>query len=380
MPSTVRYPSSTESTQRRLAVFLATSGHSGVDRIMGNLLPAIAERGIRVDLLHVKNHGPYIESRGNLRIIELGTAHALSSLLPLVRYLKSERPDVLLSDKDRINRVSIAASKLSRVELKLFVRIGTTVSSNLESRKWYDRTTQKISMKYLYPMADGVLTPSKGAAEDFATYIGFDRAMLNAIPSPVVTPDLIEKSKIPITHPWFLDPKIPVIVGMGELCSRKDFVTLIRAFGIIRQSIEAKLFIMGKGRQHEKLEGMAADMGLKGEIEFPGFIENPCSYLSKADLYVHSSRWEGSPVALMEAAALGIPLVSTDCPSGPREILDDGRYGKLVPVGDHRAMSMAILETLKNPPDPEFIRKAAEPYLLKSSTSRYIDVLGLGQC
>src|SRR3972149_2369846 len=145
---------------KHLAIFLATSGHSGVDRIMKNLIPAIAAKGIRVDLLHIRNHGVYLdEIPANVRVVELGTAHTYTSLIPLIRYLKQQRPDVLLSDKDRVNRVSLWAKRLARVPVRIVVRNGTTVSRDLAGRDALDRWLHYTSMRYWYPWADAIVVP-----------------------------------------------------------------------------------------------------------------------------------------------------------------------------------------------------------------------------
>ena len=360
-----------------LAVFLATSGHSGVDRVMGNLLPAIAERNIRVDLLHVKNHGPYIEADGNLRVIELGTAHAYSSALPLIKYLRKVRPDTLLSDKDRVNRVAIVASLLSGVPTRIVVRTGTTVSEDLRMRKPLDRLINGLSMRHLYKKTHKVILPSSDAVEDFLKVTHLPEHQVLSVPSPVLTPELIKKASGNCKHPWLLDKKVPVVVGIGELSGRKDFATLIRAFARVRSKRPVRLVIFGEGKQRHSLEALVASLDLSESVDLPGFSVNPYPELTRADLYVHSSTVEGSPVALMEAVSLGVPSVSTNCPSGPREILQDGRFGPLVGIGDIEAMAAAMILTLDNPPDREFIRKAGRAFTLEESTSAYLRVLGL---
>ena len=362
-----------------LAVFLATSGHSGVDRVMGNLLPAIAERNIRVDLLHVKNHGPYVEPAGNLKVIELGTAHAYSSAFPLIRYLRRVQPDVLLSDKDRINRVAIIASLLSRVSTRIVVRTGTTVSEDLRLRKPLDRLVNKLSMRHLYQKAHRVILPSGDAVKDFLKVTDLPEDHVVSLPSPVLTPELLDKASGSCDHPWLLDKKVPVIVGIGELSGRKDFATLIRAFALARQKIPARLIIFGEGKRRQSLKTLITALDLAGSVDLPGFSTNPYPVLTRADLYVHSSTLEGSPVALMEAVSLGVPSISTDCPSGPREILQDGRFGPLVKIGDVEAMAAAMIQTLIDPPDREFIRKAGSLFTLEESTSAYLKVLGFEQ-
>ncbi len=360
-------------------MFLATSGHSGVDRVMGNLLPAIAERDVRVDLLHVKKHGPFIESRGNLRVIELGTSHAYSSLLPLVRYLRRERPDALLSDKDRVNRVALLARRFAGTGTRNIVRTGTTVSMDLDSRRPGDRFFTKMSMKYLYRWAYKVVLPSSAAVNDFLEVTGLSPEKVAAIPSPIATPDLYEKASMAAEHPWLIDKKMPVIMGIGELSGRKDFATLIRAFATVRSARPVKLIIFGEGRGRASLETMIREMNLSDDIQLPGFRANPYPDLARADLYVHSSTQEGAPVALMEAVALGVPCVSTDCPSGPAEILQGGRYGQLVQVGNAEMMAKAMIEYLDSPPEREFISQAARSFTMEVGTSAYMETMGIGQ-
>ena len=360
-----------------IAVFLATSGHSGVDRVMKNLLPALAARGFRVDLLRVRGHGPNLQpSEENLRIVDLGSAHAYSSIGPLVRYLKREQPDVLLSDKDRVNRVAILGRVISGTSTRSVVRTGTTVSMDLKGRKPLNRLSTFLSMRYLYRLADRIILPSSGAVEDFLAVTGLPADLVRAVPSPVRTPELLDRAAQPPEHPWLSRKDVPVVLGIGELSWRKDFGTLIRAFSMIRRDRPSKLIIYGEGRHRQSLQSLIEELGLTYDIHLPGFTSNPYSALANADLYVHSSRFEGSPVALMEAVSLGTPSVSTDCPSGPREILGGGIYGHLVSVGDAVAMGEAMARTMDNPPDRDHIKKASKPFTLEGSTEAYLRALG----
>ena len=360
-----------------LAVFLATSGHSGVDRVMKNLLPAMARLGVKVDLLHVNNHGPHIEPENNLRVIELGTAHTYSSLPPLIRYLRREKPDVLFSDKDRVNRVAILAQRFAGTATRVVVRTGTTVSLDLKSRRPFDRFLTRMSMTYLYRWADRILLPSQAAVQDFQAVTGFPPGHVQAVPSPVATPDLYSKASIRNDNKWLSSEKTPLIVGIGELSGRKDFSTLIRAFAVVRSDRPARLIIFGEGKQRAALESLIEELGLLGDIDLPGFEPALYPVLASADLYVHSSRQEGAPVALMEAVALGVPCVSTDCPSGPAEILQNGKYGSLVEIGDFDGMAHAMLKLLDAPPERDYIRRAAQPFTLTASVTAYLDALGI---
>jgi glycosyltransferase involved in cell wall biosynthesis len=135
--------------------------------------------------------------------------------------------------------------------------------------------------------------------------------------------------------------------------------------------------ILGKGRGRGRLEALAEKLGIKEDLHLPGFVSNPYAYMAQSDVFVLSSLWEGSPNVLTEALAVGIPVVSTDCESGPRELLQDGRYGPLVPVGDAEALATAILKTLAKPLDSTVLQSAVEPYTIEASTNRYLDALGL---
>ncbi len=164
---------------------------------------------------------------------------------------------------------------------------------------------------------------------------------------------------------------------MGGLRTAKDFPTLLRAFALMIRERPARLIILGKGRLREKLLDLGRSLGIEASMDFPGFVENPYGYLAHADLFVLSSLWEGSPNVLTEALAMGTPVVATDCPSGPREILQDGRYGRLVPCADPQAMAQAMLETLEAPPEPSFLKEAVGRYTLSSSSLEHLKAFGL---
>lgn len=362
----------------RIAIFVATSGHSGVDRVIRNLAPAIAGRGIPVDVLRVRDHGPHLDalSSSQLRVIELDAAHAYTALGPLVRYLRRERPEALLTDKDRVNRIAILAHRLARSRARLVVRTGTTVSLNLAARKPVDRWINLWSMRYLYRCADAILMPSRAAAEDFARTVGVPMGRVTACPSPIATPSLYASSAAE-PAPGVAPPGTgPLVVGIGELSKRKDFATALRAFARLDAGRNARLVIMGEGRERTNLEQLAVELDIADRIALPGYVANPYPLLARADVFIHSARFEGSPVAVMEAVALGRPVVCTDCPSGPREILADGEFGRLVAIGDDAAMGAALAEMLDKPPSAEKIRAGAAPFSLEASTDAYLAALG----
>lgn len=362
---------------KRIACLFATSGHSGVDRIMQRLLPSMAARGYQVDLLQVRGHGPHIEPGPNLEVIDLGAAHVGTALPGLIRYLRRRRPQVIFSDKDRVNRTALLGRLLSGSRARLALRNGTTVSVDLADRKPLDRWLQLRSMRRLYRHADAVLMPSAGAAEDFARLSGLPRERIRVVPSPVVSERLFELAAAPVDHPWLADKRAPVILGVGELCARKDFETLIRAFARLRRHREAKLIILGRGKRRDRLLQLAQALGVAGDVDLPGFDANPYRYMARADVFALTSRWEGLGLVLVEALALGTPVVATDCPNGPAEVLERGRYGALVPVGDDEALAKALNGTLEQRPDAHALREASLRYTVEASTDAYLAAMGL---
>ncbi len=371
----------TTTDPRRIACLFSTSGHSGVDRLAKSLLPALAQRGYRVDLLKVRGHGPYlsdVDATSGLRVIDLGRAQTYACLPAIVRYLREYRPAVLLSDKDRVNRTALAARALARVDTRLYLRSGTTVSVDLASRGMLERHLQGCSVARLYPLAAGVLVPSRGAKEDLVRLGHLDPALVRVVPSPVVPDRLFDDDRPPAPeHPWFHDHQSPLILGVGELSLRKDFATLLQAFAALRARRPCRLMILGRGRERQRLLALAETLGVAADLSLPGFVAEPYPYLAHADLFAFTSRWEGLGFVLIEALALGTPVVSTDCPSGPREILHGGRYGRLVPIGDAATLAQAMAETLAAPLPARHLQQAARPYAVQPAVSAYLAAMGL---
>ncbi|MEJ5364742.1 MAG: glycosyltransferase [Desulfosoma sp.] len=363
--------------RRRLALFLATSGHSGVDRIMKNFLGELGKRPVAVDLLQVEGHGPHIHPvPDNVRRIPLGTHHVHSSLFRLAHYLKTVQPDAILCDKDRVNRTAILAAALAGYTGRLVVRVGTTVSQNLQGRGYLHRTLQYWSIRHLYPRAHAVVVPSRGAADDLSALGSFPKGFIHVLPSPVVSENILDLAREPVDHPWFQPGEPPVVLGAGELCERKDFATLLRAFANVRKLRPCRLVILGKGKKRAALEKLAHELGVAAHVDFPGFVENPYAYMAKAGVFVLSSTCEGLPVVLMEAMAVGTPVAATDCPSGPREILDHGTLGPLVPVKSPDELAAAIARVLSSPLNPQALMTAASRYDVRKATDAYLKVLG----
>lgn len=380
----------------RIAVFIYCLRGGGAQQRTITLANGFAERGHAVDLVVVSSD----ESRGvalhpAIRVVPLdhGWRHLFEWLnrrvnvrglftagaTPvLARYLREERPDVLLSGASHVNLVATFARRFSKTNVPLVLRASNYPSGNL---RWWPPLGQAIrrllrrTLGVVYPWADHVIAVSKGVARDVQRLTGLSDERVTTIYSPVVGPEITRRAAEAVDHAWARDAQTPLVLAAGRLSIQKDFPTLIRAFARVRAVRPAHLVILGDGRQRDKLEKLVRELDLEGDVALPGRVDNPFAWMSKAAVFVLSSAWEGLPGVVIEALACGCPVVSTDCPSGPREILEDGAIGPLVPVHDDRALADAILSVLADPPDRARLLARAESFRIDTGVDAYLRVL-----
>jgi glycosyltransferase involved in cell wall biosynthesis len=363
-----------------IAIFISFSGRGGVERMVTNLARGLLEAGCRVDMVIARARGEHLEFiPEGVNQIRLGKKHTLSSLPELVRYLKIEKPDALLAAKDRGIKVAVMARRLSGFEGRLVGRIGTTVSEAISGKGPLRKWAWYTGMRLFYPHTDHIVAVSDGVCADIKSITGMPPSRVTTVANPVISDELMEKSREAVNHPWFTDSNEPTILGVGRLTEQKDFTTLIRAFALVRERSACKLVILGEGRQREQLKDLISSLGLNNDVFLPGFEPNPYAWITASSLFVLSSKWEGSPNVLTESLALGTPVVSTDCRSGPKEILQDGKYGKLVAVGDFKGLAEAMVRTLEQPLPPETLREASANHTVEASSRMYLEHLLSGK-
>ena len=359
----------------KIAVFVSFSGLGGVERMIMHLCEGFVEQGISVDLLLINGRKPLSPIPSGVRAISLGASHTYTSFFSLVEYLRRHRPAALLAAKNRANEVAIMARQMAGVPTRIIVRMGTTLSAALEGKPGVRKMLWYQPMRFIYPRCDAVVAVSRGVADDMIRITGVCRSKIHVIPNPVITSGMARMAAQPAPHLWLTAPDLPVVMGVGRLTHQKNFNTLIRAFAILTRNIPSRLIILGEGKERIALENLVARLDLTARVDFPGHVENPHAYVARASLFVLSSLWEGSPNVLTEALALGTPVVATDCPSGPREILAKGRYGPLVPMGDPGAMALAMEKVLRHPPDKNALVQTVAQYRVDKSSRHYLDVL-----
>jgi len=358
-----------------VALFLPTLHGGGAERQLINLAARFQELGLRVDLVVAKAEGAF-QSKvpAGVRLVDLEARRTLSSILGLAGYLKRERPESLLSVLGHANLVALWARKLAGAVARVVVCEPSTAGLAIRNAPNRRERLLPLLEHFFYPWADGIVAVSESAADDLTRVIRLPRDRIRVIYNPVVTPGLPSQARAPIDHPWFRPGEPPVILGVGRLTPAKDFATLIRAFAIVRQEQPARLLILGEGELRPGLEELVAELGLGEEVSLPGFADNPYAYMARAGVFALSSAWEGFGTVLAEAMACGAPVVSTDC-GGPSEILDGGRIGRLVPVGDPQALAEAILATMAEPRDADRLRARAQDFSLERIAEQYLEVL-----
>lgn len=332
----------------KVALFLPSLNGGGAERVMVNLAWGLAELGLQVDLVLARAEGPLLdEVPKEVRVVDLGAKRVLCSLPGLIGYLRRERPDALLAAMEHANLVALWAKKLSGVHTRVVVSVHSIVSQDIADAKNMRVKVIPLLVRIIYPWAHAVVAVSEGVANDLVQLTGLPRDNLQVIYNPTVTPELLARTEEPLDHPWFRPGEPPVILGAGRLTAQKDFPTLIRAFALVRKKLPARLMILGEGEERQRLESLVHELGLGADVALPGFVDNPFKYMKHARVFVLSSRFEGFGLVLVEAMACGTPVIATDCPSGPAEILEGGKWGTIVPVGNVQEMASAIIEQIQ---------------------------------
>lgn len=359
----------------RIAFFFGNFHGGGVQHVRLILARDFIARGLDVDLVVVSAQGELQRLvPDGVTIVDLGSRRALMALPALVGYLRTTQPKAMLSSQTHHNILAVIARWLSGGSTRLVIGEHHNVQEHRKDAP-FKANLHLLGARIFYRGADAIMAVSEGVAKALSEASGIQRQRIHVIYNPIMIPYLQRKVKEHVDHDWFDQRECPVLIAIGRLAKEKDFQTLLKAVGIINKTRWVRLVILGEGEDRDKLSRLISEHRLDQDVQLLGFVENPYAYLSRADLFVLSSRWEGFPNTLLEALACGTPVVSTDCPSGPAEMLVGGRYGRLVPVGDAETLANAIMITLDKPPQSEFLKQRAEGFSVEVIGGQYYDLL-----
>ncbi len=375
---------------------------------MVNLAAGLAARGERVDLVLGRAEGTFLdEVPASVRRVDLGgprplagvaalrrqrgharpLAAALLSASPpwvlgclpaLAQYLRRERPEALLAASTYANVTALLARREAGVPTRLVVSERNALAARARLATKRRLRVLPAVAQHFYPEADAVAAVSRGVALELCGLAGLDPGRIHVTGNPVVTPALHEAARASPGHAWLAEGAPPVLLAAGKLKPQKDFATLLRAFARLREQRPARLLILGEGPERRRLRALARRLGVARDVAMPGFVRNPFAYMARARVFALSSAFEGLPSVLIQAMACGCPVVSTDCPSGPCEILEQGAHGALVPVGDAPALAAALLRTLASPPSAGALRARAAAFSADGAVTRYLALLRPG--
>jgi len=396
-------PESTPARAARIAIFAPSLTGGGAEKGMLRVAEELAARGHEIDLLLTRvraGHGAQIPKTlqprrlrksstvaaraaaaraaewnliGRPVLLPLKASWALRYLPALVDYLAERRPVALLSGNSWPNLTALWAKHLARVDTRIVVSERVALSRRVEHLRaqWRWRYLPALVHRY-YPQAAAVVSVSIGVGNDLAIAADLPRSSISPVYGPHVCERLLSRTREPATLMDFGDRAEPLILGVGRLHPQKDFPNLLKAVALLRETgTRVRLMILGEGAQRARLEALARELGIDASVRLPGFVEHPPAYLARADLFVLSSRYEGLPGVLIQALACGCPCVATNCRCGPDEILEGGRHGRLVPVGDSPALAAAIAAALDETSDREALRWRAEYFSVERSIDQY---------
>lgn len=348
----------------------------GVRQWVLTMANALVERGVTVDVLSEAPRSQFVdEPLLDSRVGRVVLGRGLLVQRRLDEYVR-RHPGVRLVAA--LNHYNVAAAKLkgrvgARVHVMLTQHENLSADAAWRSPLAYRLLTYRVRRHF--NKADAVVTVSGGLADDLRDNFGINAARMHTIYNPAFRPDFTASAETAIDHPWLMFKDRPLVIAAGRLHVVKGFDTLLQAFARLRRTLDARLIVLGDGKERTKLEGLVRDLDLSSCVQFPGRVECVAPWMSRADLFVLSSRREGLSAVLIEALTLGLPVVSTRCPSGPEEILEGGRWGRLVQVGDADGLATAMLAALQGPrPDRLPLQARAAEFSLEQALTQYLEL------
>lgn len=367
--------------RKKVAFYITTLAGGGVSGVVVNLLNQLTNsKEIEVLLVLNKKEGEFLKYlHSDIEIYELGTKRMRDSFFSLIKFLKKVKPNVLISGQSHVNTIALLANQMLGERTKVIITEHSNLQEGLKEMNNPTSTILLTLMKIFYPKADKVISVSRGVGETLLKYIKINKSKMEVIYNPVISDLIYERAEEPLNHKWFTPKETPVILTVARLEKQKDLENLIQAFAIVRNKVDSRLLIIGEGKERDNLEKLIKKLDLLDSVELYGFEENPYNFLKNADLFVLSSKAEGLANILVEALYLRCKIVSTDCPSGPAEVLKNGKFGRLVPPEDSLKLAEGIIDQLKEStseiPNNKELEEWLKEFEVNHVSERYLNLI-----
>lgn len=362
----------------KIALYFPTLGMGGAEKTNLNLAREFLSKGLSVDIVVVSAKGPLCKQLPKgVYLNNLKSSRILLSIFKLAKYLKTTQPDVLYSSMSHANIAAIIAKIMADVNTKLFIsERNVPAKVKIFSLKKY--LLRKLCL-YLYQKTNGLVCISKNISSDWKNLLGHSSQLpISTIYNPIITPSFYDKAQLPYQRYFSEDKKIPTIISVGRLSSIKDFPTLIRAFALLNKTLESRLIIFGEGKERKNLERLVKEKKLQDKVILPGIKNNVLPYVANADVFVSTSKSEGLAGVMIEAMALGTSVAISNGPGGNLEIIEQGKYGPIFPVGDDQTLANILLQLIKSPTDKQLLKKRVEMFHANKAVEQYLQLFEKG--
>ena len=350
--------------------------HGGIPRVFVNLARGFIARGHTVDLVQISPGGDFrSQVPPEIHLVDLNARRAMTSIPALARYMRTDRPDVVIAGAIQANIAAVLANRLVHPRIPLILTEHNIVSVITADAPMLRTRLTPFFLRAAYPHADQIVAVSRGSAADLAKILPSAKDRISVIYNPVIGEQFLERARQPLADEAFAADKRPAVLAVGRLHYHKDYPTLLRAFARVRKAVDARLVFFGSGEELARLTQLTEELGLQSAVTFKGDVANPLPYMREARVLALSSMVEALPTVLIEAMGMKLPIVATDCPTGPREILAGGAYGTLVPVGNEKELATALTGKLSSGQRSDVSEQALERFQHDSVIDEYLALI-----
>ncbi|MFN8144527.1 MAG: glycosyltransferase [Bacteroidia bacterium] len=358
-----------------LSIVIGSLRMGGAERAAVNLANEFSSRGIRTDVVMVNAEGEFMNDLSpSVRVVDLHAGRTRKAGNTFAKYLKSENPQIIIAIQAHVQLMVMMSIHRHRLRVPVILNEQSMFSVNVPV-KGFRQLVFRLLARHYFPMAAAVTAVSSASALDFTRCFPEMNGKVDVIYNPVITGINRFTEEPAPDHPFFRNKNIPVVISAGRLTESKDFPTLLKAIAIVREKKEVNLIILGEGEMRESLLQLSHDLHIQNAVSLQGFIPNPMLWMNYADVFVLSSKYEGLPFVMVEAMAAGCSVISTDCPGGSSEVLENGRYGTLVPVSAPETMADALFQTLSNRTDKNLLQQRAREFSAVQVVNNYMDLI-----